>query len=169
MIPTLPPLFRGTGSDMTLALFQVATRKNPTIEIGAVDTSCIFVVCDLTQNDCPVVYVSDNFQDLTGYSRYEIVGQNCRLLQSPDGKVSAGTRRYFVANDAVYRLKTAVSEGREIQQSLINYRKGGKPFLNLVTMIPIPWNNTDGSFRYCVGFLTNLVDCPDFTATGLIW
>jgi PAS domain S-box-containing protein len=170
--PTGPPLPTGLGSrdpkkdiysksgfDMLRALFYVATRKNPTVEIGAVDLSCAFVVCDMALNDCPIIYVSDNFQNLTGYNRHEIVGKNCRFLQSPDGKVDAGTKREFVANDAVYKLKKAVAERTEIQQSLINYRKGGKPFLNLLTMIPIPWDTDE--LRYCIGFQIDLVECPE--------
>jgi PAS domain S-box-containing protein len=170
--PTGPPLPTGLGSrdpkkdiysksgfDMLRALFYVATRKNPTVEIGAVDLSCAFVVCDMTLNDCPIIYVSDNFQNLTGYNRHEIIGKNCRFLQSPDSKVEAGTKREFVANDAVFKLKKAVAERTEIQQSLINYRKGGKPFLNLLTMIPIPWDTDE--YRYCIGFQIDLVECPE--------
>lgn len=152
-------VYSKSGFDMLRALWYVATRKNATVEIGAVDMSCAFVVCDVTLNDCPIIYVSDNFQNLTGYNRHEIVGKNCRFLQSPDGKVEGGTRREFVDNDAVYKLKTAIAEGREIQQSLINYRKGGKPFLNLLTMIPIPWDTDE--IRYCIGFQIDLVECPD--------
>lgn len=152
-------IYSKSGFDMLRALFYVATRKNPTVEIGAVDLSCAFVVTDMTLNDCPIIYVSDNFQNLTGYNRHEIVGKNCRFLQSPDGKVDAGTKREFVANDAVFKLKNAVAEGKEIQQSLINYRKGGKPFLNLLTMIPIPWDSDEN--RYCIGFQIDLVECPD--------
>ncbi|KAL1836089.1 hypothetical protein VTJ49DRAFT_4927 [Mycothermus thermophilus] len=154
-------IYSKSGFDMIRALTYVATRKNPTIEIGAVDLSCSFLVCDLTLNDCPIVYVSDNFQNLTGYNRYEIMGKNCRFLQSPDGYVEAGSRREFVANDAVYDIKKAVTDGREIQRSLINYRKGGKPFLNLLTLIPIPWDDSNGEFRYCVGFQIDLVECPE--------
>ncbi|KAH6614723.1 PAS domain-containing protein [Chaetomium sp. MPI-SDFR-AT-0129] len=167
--PLLPPgissrnpkrdVYSKSGFDMLRALFYVATRKNPTVEIGAVDLSCAFVVTDVTLNDCPIIYVSDNFQNLTGYNRHEIVGNNCRFLQSPDGKVEAGSRREFVANDAVFKLKNAVAEGKEIQQSLINYRKGGKPFLNLLTMIPIPWDSDE--IKYCIGFQIDLVECPE--------
>jgi len=167
--PALPPglgtrdpkkdVYSKSGFDMLRALFYVATRKNPTVEIGAVDLSCAFVVTDVTLNDCPIIYVSDNFQNLTGYNRHEIVGKNCRFLQSPDGEVEAGSRREFVANDAVYKLKNAVAEGKEIQQSLINYRKGGKPFLNLLTMIPIPWDSDE--IKYCIGFQIDLVECPE--------
>lgn len=152
-------VYSKTGFDMIRALWYVATRPNPQVRLGAVDMSCAFVVCDVTLNDCPIVYVSDNFQNLTGYSRHEIVGQNCRFLQAPDGKVEAGTKREFVENQAVLNLKNSIAAGKEIQQSLINYRKGGKPFLNLLTMIPIPWDTDE--IKFIIGFQIDLVECPD--------
>lgn len=155
-------IYSQSGFDMIRALYYVSTRPNPEIQLGAVDFSCAFVVCDVTMNDCPIIYVSDNFQNLTGYSRHDIIGQNCRFLQAPDGKVEAGTKREFVENDAVYNLKKKIQEGREVQQGLINYRKGGKPFLNLLTMIPIPWDTKD--IRYFIGFQIDLVECPDAIA-----
>lgn len=155
-------IYSKSGFDMIRALYYVSTRPNPEIQLGAVDFSCAFVVCDVTMNDCPIIYVSDNFQNLTGYSRHDIVGQNCRFLQAPDGNVEAGTKREFVENDAVYNLKKKIQEGKEVQQGLINYRKGGKPFLNLLTMIPIPWDTKD--IRYFIGFQIDLVECPDAIA-----
>lgn len=168
-VPLFPPkeqktIYSKSGFDMLKVLWQVATRKNAQVNLGAVDMSCAFVVCDVTMNDCPIVYVSDNFQNLTGYSRHEIVGQNCRFLQAPDGAVEAGTKREFVDNRAVYNLKQKIAEGKEVQQSLINYRKGGKPFLNLLTMIPIPWDTPE--IRYIVGFQIDLVECPDAIASS---
>ncbi|KAH7029320.1 PAS domain-containing protein [Microdochium trichocladiopsis] len=171
--PAFPPqpqtktpktIYSRSGFDMLRALWQVATRKDPQVNLGAVDMSCAFVVCDVTMNDCPIVYVSDNFQNLTGYSQHDIVGQNCRFLQAPDGKVEAGSKREFVDNGAVYNLKQKIAETQEVQQSLINYRKGGKPFLNLLTMIPIP-GDTD-EIRYIVGFQIDLVECPDAIASA---
>ncbi|KAI1340656.1 PAS domain-containing protein [Xylariaceae sp. FL0016] len=165
--PPLPPkeqksIYSKSGFDMLRALWLVATRKNAQVSLGAVDMSCAFVVCDVTMNDCPIIYVSDNFQNLTGYSRHDIVGQNCRFLQAPDGNVEAGLKREFVDNGAVFNLKRSVAEGTEVQQSLINYRKGGKPFLNLLTMIPIPWDTPE--IRYIIGFQVDLVECPDAIA-----
>ncbi|KAK6851953.1 hypothetical protein PG995_012078 [Apiospora arundinis] len=173
--PSMPPvplvapkeqkaIYSKSGFDMLKALWLVATRKNPQVNLGAVDMSCAFVVCDVTMNDCPIVYVSDNFQNLTGYSRHDIIGQNCRFLQSPDGQVEAGTKREFVDNRAVFNLKQKIAEGKEVQQSLINYRKGGKPFLNLLTMIPIPWDTSE--IRYIIGFQIDLVECPDAIASS---
>lgn len=157
-------LYSKSGFDMLKALWLVATRKDPKINLGAVDMSCAFVVSDVTMNDCPIVYVSDNFQNLTGYSRHDIIGQNCRFLQAPDGKVEQGTKREFVDNGAVYNLKQMIEQRKEVQQSIINYRKGGKPFLNMLTMIPIPWDGDD--IRYFVGFQIDLVECPDAIASG---
>ncbi|KAF9766530.1 blue light receptor [Fusarium sp. DS 682] len=157
-------VYNKSGFDVIRALWLMSTRKNPRINIGAIDITCSFVVCDVSMNDCPIIYVSDNFQNLTGYSRYEIIGQNCRFLQAPDGKVEAGSKREFVDDGAVYNLKKMIHEGREVQQSLINYRKGGKPFLNLLTIIPIPWDTDE--IRYFIGFQIDLVECPDAIASN---
>lgn len=40
-----------------------------------------FVISDPTLPDCPIVFASDAFLDLTGYTREEVLGRNCRFLQ----------------------------------------------------------------------------------------
>ena len=152
-------IYSQSGFDMLGALMKVATRKNPEIEIGKVDLSCAFVVCDMSKDDCPIVYVSDIFERLTGYTRFEVIGRNCRFLQSPDGKVVPGVQREFVDNDSVYYLKKRILQKKEAQRSLINYRKGGQPFMNLLTMIPITGED-DKELRYIVGFQVDLVEKP---------
>jgi PAS domain S-box-containing protein len=148
-----------SGFDMLRALFKVVSRKTPEINIGKVDLSCAFVVCDITLDDCPIVYVSDVFERMTGYTKFEILGRNCRFLQSPDGKVQGGTHREFVDNNSVYYLSKMIAEKREAQRSLINYRKGGQPFTNLLTMIPITGED-DKEIKYYVGFQVDLVEKP---------
>lgn len=168
--PDYNGIYSSSGFDMLGILMKVATRPNPEINIGKVDLSCAFVVCDVTMPDCPIVYVSDIFERLTGYSKYEVTGQNCRFLQSPEGKVQAGLRREFVDNDSVYYLKNRISDKKEAQRSLINYRKGGQPFMNLLTMIPICGDDSD-EIKYFVGFQVDLVEKPTSvegkTASGL--
>lgn len=151
--------YSATGFDMLGVLMRVATRRKPEINIGPVDLSCAFVVCDIDQHDLPIVYCSDMFERLTGYTRYEILGRNCRFLQAPDGKVQSGIKRKYVDDSSVLYLKNQINKRAEAQLSLINYRKGGQPFMNLLTMIPIPWDGEE--FRYFVGFQVDLVEQPN--------
>lgn len=151
--------YSSTGFDMLGVLMRVATRPNPQINLGAVDLSCAFVVCDAEKDDFPIIYCSDNFERLTGYTRHMILGRNCRFLQSPDGNVAPGIRRKYVDDDSVLYLKNMINTRREAQISLINYRRGGQPFMNLLTMIPISWD-TD-QVKFFVGFQVDLVEQPN--------
>jgi PAS domain-containing protein len=151
--------YSSTGFDMLGVLMRVATRPDPQIDIGSVDLSCAFVVCDAEMDDIPIVYCSENFERLTGYTRHMILGRNCRFLQSPDGKVEAGVKRKYVDDDSVLYLKNMISSRAEAQISLINYRRGGQPFMNLLTMIPIAWE-PGGPTKFFVGFQVDLVEQP---------
>lgn len=151
--------YSSSGFDMLGVLMRVATRPNPQIDIGSVDLSCAFVVCDTDMDDCPIVYCSENFERLTGYTRHMILGRNCRFLQSPDGKVEAGIKRNYCDDDSVLYLKNTISAATEAQISLINYRRGGQPFMNLLTMIPISWE-PGGKVKFFVGFQVDLVEQP---------
>ena len=157
--PTYKNIYSSSGFDMLGALMKVAMRKDPEINIGKVDMSCAFAVCDISQPDIPIIYVSDIFERLTGYSKHEVLGRNCRFLQSPEGKVEAGAPRKFVDNDPVWYLKQRIMKKKEAQRSLINYRKGGQPFMNLLTMIPITGED-DKEIRYYVGLQVDLLANP---------
>ncbi|KAL8674743.1 MAG: hypothetical protein Q9168_000827 [Polycauliona sp. 1 TL-2023] len=158
VIPQYKNAYSSSGFDMLGVLMRVAARPKPQINIGAVDMSCAFVVCDVTQHDIPIVYCSDIFERLTGYTKHEILGRNCRFLQAPDGKIQAGINRKYVDDQSIYQIKTMISARQEMQTSVINYRKGGQPFMNLLTMIPITWDTDE--FKYYVGFQVDLVEQP---------
>ena len=120
--------------------------------------SCSFIVTDARKFDNPIVYCSATFERLTGYSKHEILGRNCRFLQAPDGDVGAGVKRKYVDDDTVSYLKQQIDAKKEAQASLINYRKGGQPFMNLLTTIPITWDSDE--VVYFVGFQVDLVEQP---------
>ncbi|KAJ5930718.1 White collar 1 protein [Penicillium verhagenii] len=153
-------IYSSSGFDILGVLSRVAVRPNPKINIGAVDLSCAFVLCDIQREDHPIVYVSEAFERLTGYTKAEIVDRNCRFLQDPNGNLKAGSKRTFVDGQTVHRLRSTIHDRSEIQASIINYRKGGQPFMNLITMIPIQWNSGD-DYRFYVGFQVDLVEKPD--------
>ncbi|CAE6412015.1 White collar 1 protein OS=Neurospora crassa (strain ATCC 24698 / 74-OR23-1A / CBS 708,71 / DSM 1257 / FGSC 987) GN=wc-1 PE=2 SV=2 [Rhizoctonia solani AG-1 IB] len=154
----MPGLYSTSGFDMLGVLARVASRPNPKIVLGPVDLTCSFTVVDIKRYDHPIVYASPTFHRLTGYEQHEIMGRNCRFLQAPNGKVERGSTRTYTDNAAVAHFKKSLSADKECQASLINYRKNGQPFINLVSIIPITWDSED--IRYHVGFQVDLVDQP---------
>uniref|UniRef100_A0A0D9W3C5 non-specific serine/threonine protein kinase n=1 Tax=Leersia perrieri TaxID=77586 RepID=A0A0D9W3C5_9ORYZ len=85
-----------------------------------------FVVSDATRPDCPIIYASEGFFAMTGYSPREVVGRNCRFLQGPE-----------TDREEVGKIRDAVKDGRSFCGRLLNYRKDGTPFWNLLTVTPI--------------------------------
>nr|AML78694.1 putative LOV domain-containing protein [Calliergon cordifolium] len=85
-----------------------------------------FVVTDATQPDCPIMFASACFLAMTGYSHGEVIGRNCRFLQGP-------------ATDCneVARIREAMRCERNFSGRLLNYKKNGRPFWNLLTITPI--------------------------------
>ncbi len=79
---SMPGLYSQTGFDMVGVLARVAARRDPQTVLGPVDCSCAFVVVDVRKFDHPTVYASPSFLQLTGYDAHEVVGKNCRFLQS---------------------------------------------------------------------------------------
>ncbi|KAF3787275.1 Phototropin-1 [Nymphaea thermarum] len=85
-----------------------------------------FVVSDATKPDYPILYASAGFFKMTGYTSNEVVGRNCRFLQG------AGTDPEDVA-----KIRTALQTGTSYCGRLLNYKKDGTPFWNLLTISPI--------------------------------
>lgn len=67
------------------------------------------------------MFASDGFLKVTGYSRKEVIPRNCRFLQ--------GT---YTDRDATQRLKASIAASEETVELLLNYRKTGEPFWNLL-------------------------------------
>ena len=83
----------------------------------------------ITENcapDNPIVEVNEAFLALTGYSKAEVVGRNCRIL------AGRGTEA-----EAQSVLREAVSAGGPAIVELTNYRKDGTPFCNAVMLAPV--------------------------------
>lgn len=88
--------------------------------------------------DNPILFASDGFVSVTGYSRTEIIPRNCRFLQG------AQTDR-----QAVRRLAKSIYYGDETVELLLNYRKTGEPFWNLLYCSPL--YNADGDVSFFLG------------------
>ncbi|KAG1660149.1 hypothetical protein FOA52_007806 [Chlamydomonas sp. UWO 241] len=118
-----------------------------------------FVITDPGLPDAPIVFASDAFLDLTGYSREEVLGRNCRFLQGE------GTDPSTVAE-----IRAAIAAGTEATVRILNYTKAGRPFWNLFTLAPM--FGTDGVVRFFVGVQidVNAADTdaapPEFPVSG---
>lgn len=131
-------------------LFRIYARPDPQINLGPIDCSVALIVCDLALPDQPIVYASDPFLQMTGYQMNEIRGKNCRFLQAPDGNVKAKSVRPYADKRTIRGMRDAIKANKEHRTTITNFRKDGTPFVNILTIIPIPWDGQD--YRYSVGF-----------------
>lgn len=84
------------------------------------------VISDALQADNPIIYANDGFVQLTGYSKNDVLGRNCRFLQGTDSH-----------SPAAKELRSAIREGRECKIDILNYRKNGERFWNRLSITPI--------------------------------
>lgn len=67
-----------------------------------------------------------------------MLGRNCRFLQG------SGTDK-----QAVTDLRAAVQNGEETTVRILNYKKNGSPFWNMLTVAPMA--DADGTTRFFIG------------------
>nr|AML76733.1 putative LOV domain-containing protein [Gaga arizonica] len=97
-----------------------------------------FVLANPHLPDSPIVHASEMFLRLTGYSREEVVGRNCRFLQGPDTD-----RR------AVQLMGECLRAEKSCTVKLLNYRKDKTPFWNLLHIAPV--RSCAGKVAFYVG------------------
>jgi PAS domain S-box-containing protein len=85
-----------------------------------------FTIADARKPDLPLVYVNKAFEAMTGYSRDELIGHNCRLMQGTDRK-QAGVKTIRAAREA----------GQPVRVTLRNYRKDGTLFWSDLSLTPL--------------------------------
>jgi PAS domain S-box-containing protein len=88
--------------------------------------------------DNPIVACNQPFMDLTGYSRDEIVGRNCRFLSGPE------TEPWLTD-----RITNAVEVRKPVLVEILNYRKNGEAFRNAVLVAPV--FDDSGELEYFLG------------------
>lgn len=110
---------------------EVVERRRAEAELRLRDRAIASIsegisITDPSRPDNPLVYVNSGFERLTGYPSADVLGRNCRFLQGP-------------ATDpaAVEAIRAAIDEARECVVELVNYRKDGTPFWNLLSITPV--------------------------------
>lgn len=78
-----------------------------------------FVVTDPSLPDNPIVYATQGFLNLTGYTLDQVLGRNCRFLQGPETDPKA-----------VEKIRRSIEDGTDMSVCLLNYRVDGTTFWN---------------------------------------
>ncbi len=112
----------------------------------AVDEAPIgIVITDPQEDDNPIVYANDEAAALTGYTRAEMLGRNCRFLQ---GEHTDPAKR-----EAIRR---AIDAREPISIDIRNYRKEGTEFWNHLEIAPV--ENGKGEVINFVGFQQDITE-----------
>jgi PAS domain S-box-containing protein len=78
-----------------------------------------FVITDPSLQDNPIVFVSDDFLNLTGYKREQVLGRNCRFLQGTDSN-----------KEKIDTVRKTLANGEDVSVTMLNYMADGTPFWN---------------------------------------
>ena len=84
------------------------------------------VISDPNTPDTPMVFISNEFYNQTGYSVEESLGKNCRFLQGPETD----------PKDIDY-IKIALKRKKKITIDILNYKKNGQKFWNRLRIRPL--------------------------------
>ena len=113
------------------------------------------VLTDPSQHDHPMIAVNAPFEAMTGYPRAETVGRNCRFLQGAG--TDAATPR---------RIRRCLDERRGCIEWIVNYRRDGSMFWNLLFVTPV--FGRDGTLLHFFGNQRDITegrppDLPDYS------
>lgn len=84
------------------------------------------VITDAKLPDNPIIDCNPAFEVITGYTRAEVLGQNCRFLQQGD------TDKKTLA-----LMRAAIKNKQHVTVVIKNYRKDGSMFWNELSISPL--------------------------------
>ena len=95
--------------------------------------------------DHPMIACNAAFSAMTGYPEDYVVGRNCRFLQGP-GTDPVTSRR----------IGDAIRDGQGCIEWIVNHRKDGRAFWNLLFLSPV--RDRDGRLLHYFGNQLNITD-----------
>lgn len=135
--------FVGIQNDVS---HRIETQQALLLRDKAIEASCVgIVIADVNLPDMPLIYINSAFERITGYSKNETLGKNCRFLQ---GKKTDQA--------SINLLRKAVKEGKNCTVILLNYRKDQTIFWNELTISPI--YNQENKLTHFVGIQSDVTE-----------
>ncbi|MCE8032837.1 EAL domain-containing protein [Halomonas sp. MCCC 1A11057] len=130
---------------------KVAEKRLRVLERSVESSINGVTIVDASQPDLPIIYVNAAFERMTGYSRDEIIGQNCRILQGE------GT-----AKSARNAIRKGISGHRDIHVVIRNYRRDGSPFWNELYISPV--RDDEGNVTHFIGVQNDITSEREYRA-----
>ena len=113
--------FAATALDMLEARRAVAPMNSVVQQ-----TASGVIICDAHEPGNPITFTNSAFCTLSGYSREEVVNRGYNFLEGPDTDQAV-----------VEQMQRAFARRETFQGTMLNYRKDGTPFWNLLNMTPV--------------------------------
>lgn len=120
------------------------TSELDAIKVQAIEASSSgIVISDMSLEDNPLIYINAAFEVMTGYSREEVIGKNCRFLQGGDKD-----------QPEIDELRRAIKAEESTRVILKNYKKDGTLFWNELIISPV--KDDDGKLTNFIGIQTDV-------------
>ncbi|MBY0405329.1 MAG: PAS domain-containing protein, partial [Cyanobacteria bacterium] len=113
-------------SIMVFSELQFATQTNNLMKKAIDFSRNAITIADMHHPNHPLIYVNKSFEEMTGYPKEEIIGENCRFLQGSD-----------TDQPIIKEMHNAVHSGQSLTGLIRNYRKNGEMYWNEFTFSPI--------------------------------
>jgi PAS domain S-box-containing protein len=84
------------------------------------------IIVDAKHSNLPIIYCNAAFNEMTGYSRDEVMGINCQFLQNDDRD-----------QEAIKIMAESIQKGEACNVIVRNYRKDGSLFWNDLSITPL--------------------------------
>jgi len=100
--------------------------NDPMILLESMTQSILITTPEIDFPGPSIIYVNKAFEEMTGWSREEVIGKNPRLLQGPKTNLSI-----------FQNLKSIISKGEVWSGKAINYKKDGTEFYMEWSISPV--------------------------------
>ncbi len=107
------------------------------------------LITDFQQVDNPIIYANPAFERMTGYTKAEVIGRNCRFLRGEDHD-----------QPDIKKLRTLIQEKTEGRVVLRNYHKNGDLFWNELYIAPVKDHND--RITHFVGVLNDITESRNY-------
>ncbi|MFB6251368.1 MAG: PAS domain S-box protein [Halobellus sp.] len=140
----------GEGEERLVVAQDVTERidREQRLELyrRAMDEASVGIsITDPSLPDNPLIYVNDQFTEITGYDARDVIGRNCRFLQGE------GTD-----DETIRHIRRGLDAERPTSVTILNYRKDGEPFHNALEVTPV--RNAAGEVTNYLGFQRDVTE-----------